>query len=101
MNNNLIKFSLLGILGLILFTEPALAQSFGGNELESRLAGLTSALTYVILPAFSIIGLVYAGIMAASGDESAKQRMKLVIIGSIVGFLAAVIIAFVKAKSGA
>ena len=100
MSLNFFKLSLLGVLGFVIFTEPALAQ-FGGGELESRLAGLTSALTYVILPAFSVIGLVYAGIMAASGDESAKQRMKLVIMGSIVGFLAAVIIAFVKAKSGA
>src|SRR5207245_11025386 len=42
----------------------------------------------VLLPAVAILGLVYAAILAAMGDEGSKARMVLVIIASVVGFLA-------------
>lgn len=78
------------------FPEMALAQ--GG--FESKVDSLTDSLIAVVLPAVSILGLIYAAILAASGDAGAKQRMVLVIVASMVGFLAPVIIDWVKSAIG-
>ena len=64
--------------------ELALAQS----GFESKVNGLTDKLIGFVLPALSIMGLVYAAILAAAGDESSKRRMVLVVVASIVGLLA-------------
>ena len=92
---------LLGIVGsLILFTDPALAQSFGGSGFESRIQGFTNNLMSVILPAVAILGLLYAAMLAASGDEGAKKRMILVVIASVIGFLAPLIIRWFQSAVG-
>ena len=86
-----------GIVALFaLFPELAFAQS----GFESKVGSLTSKLVTVVLPAVSVIGLIYAAILAASGDAGAKGRMILVIGASIVGFLAPVIIDWVKSAVG-
>lgn len=64
----------------------------GGDALSQRVNGLTNKIIGTILPAISILGLVYSAILAASGDQGAKGRMVLVIIASVVGFLAPVVI---------
>ncbi len=84
-----------------LFPEFSLAQSFGGSAFENRLTGLTHSLMTVVLPAVSILGLVYAAILAAMGDEGSKKRMVLVIIASVVGFLAPLVIKWFQAAVGA
>lgn len=91
----------LSIVGsLILFAEPSLAQGFGGSGFETRIKGFTDNLLSVILPAVSILGLIYAAMLAASGDEGAKKRMTLVVIASVIGFLAPLIIRWFQSAAG-
>jgi hypothetical protein len=73
---------------------PAFAQ-FGGG-LESKVQGVTNGLITFLLPAASVIGLVYAAILAATGDASAKQRMILVAVSSAIGMLAPLIIRWLQ-----
>jgi hypothetical protein len=87
------------LIGIIVFfaffSETSFAQDMGGiggDALSQRVNGLTNKIIGTILPAISILGLVYSAILAASGDQGAKGRMVLVIIASIVGFLAPVVI---------
>lgn len=86
---------------LIFFPECALAQVIGGGGFESKLKGLTNSVINVILPAVSILGLVYAAILASTGDGAAKQRMIFIVIASIIGFLAPIIISWFKSAAGA
>lgn len=73
----------------------------GGGDLASKMNGLTQQVIGVILPAVSVLGLVYAAILAATGDQGAKQRMVLVLFASVVGFIAPIIINWLKSASGA
>lgn len=84
---------------MALFPEMALA-NYGGGEFQSRMSGLTSNLVNVLLPAVSILGLVYAAILAAMGDESSKSRMILVVVASVVGFLAPMFIRWLQSFMG-
>ncbi|MCH2534239.1 MAG: TrbC/VirB2 family protein [Bdellovibrionales bacterium] len=86
--------------GMLLFADPALAQGFGGSGFESRIKGFTDNIISVILPAVAILGLLYAALLAASGDEGAKRRMVLVVIASVIGFLAPVIIRWFQSAVG-
>lgn len=88
------------VVAVCLFPELSEAQSFGGSAFENRLNGLTHSLMTVVLPAVSILGLVYAAVLAAMGDEGSKKRMVLVIIASCVGFLAPIIIRWFQAAVG-
>jgi hypothetical protein len=87
---------------LIIFPDLALAQvgGIGGGDLENRISGLTNKIMTIILPAVSVLGLVYAAILAGTGDQSAKPRMVLIVIASIVGFLAPMIIKWLQSASG-
>ncbi len=88
------------IIGVTVFIpEFALAQ-YGGGEFQSKIGGVTKGLVNVLLPAVSILGLVYAAILAATGDAAAKSRMILVAVSSIVGFLAPIIIRWLQSISG-
>ena len=80
---------------LVAFPDVAFAQ-FGGGELESKVGGVTNGLITFLLPAASVIGLVYAAILAATGDASAKQRMVLVAFTSLIGMLAPLIIRWIQ-----
>lgn len=85
-----------GILVFILLgAEVAMAQ-FSGGGLEAKVNGITNSLIHFVLPAASVFGLIYSAILAASGDASAKSRMLLVGIASIAGFLAPMIIGWLK-----
>ncbi len=78
------------MLGLmVLAPENALAQA---ASFDSKVNSLTNMIVGKILPAVAVFGLVYAAILAATGDESSKKRMVLVIVASIVGILAKFII---------
>ena len=94
----------LAIFGVMfLLSEAALAQvgGIGGGDLANRVNSLTGQLIGFILPAISILGLVYAAILAATGDQAAKQRMVLILFASVVGFFAPMIINWLKSASGA
>ena len=71
---------------------PDIAWAWGGGSFESRIRSFTDSLMSVILPAVAILGLLYAALLAMSGDEGAKRRMVLVVVASVVGFLAPPII---------
>lgn len=86
--------------GMLFFSDPAFAQGFGGSGFESRIQGFTNNLMSVILPAVAILGLLYAAMLAASGDEGAKKRMILVVIASVIGFLAPLIIRWFQSAVG-
>lgn len=79
----------------IIFPESASAQLYGGS-LESKVNGVTNSLLGFLLPAASIIGLIYAAILAATGDASAKSRMVLIVVASVVGFMAPLIIRWLQ-----
>ncbi len=74
------------------FADTALAQFWGGSGFEGKIRSFTDNLMSVILPAVAILGLLYAAMLAISGDEGAKKRMILVVVASVIGFLAPLII---------
>lgn len=78
----------------------AAAPSWGASGFESKLNSLTNGLINVILPAVSVLGLIYAAILLATGDAAAKQRMIMVVIASVIGFLAPLIIGWFRSVSG-
>ena len=92
---------MLGIIAIVsLCPELSFAQLLGGSSFESKLQGLTSSIINVILPAVSILGLVYSAILASIGDGMAKQRIIFIISASIIGFLAPIIISWFKSVAG-
>ena len=74
----------------------AYADPFSGSGFESRMENLQNKFINVVLPLMSIMGLIYAGILASSGNEAAKGKIFVIILGSIVGFLAPYIIGWIK-----
>ncbi len=90
LKKNMTSCFILLMLGLmVLAPENALAQA---ASFDSKVNSLTNMIVGKILPAVAVFGLVYAAILAATGDESSKKRMVLVIVASIVGILAKFII---------
>ena len=85
----------IGVL-MVLCPDVALAQFAGGGGLESKVQGVTSGLLTFLLPAASCIGLIYSAILAATGDASARQRMVLVAVTSVIGMLAPLIIRWLQ-----
>lgn len=83
-------------MGFLMMISPEFAHAQFAGGLESKVQGVTNGLINFLLPAASVLGLVYAAILAATGDASAKQRMVLVVIASIVGFLAPLIIRWLQ-----
>lgn len=79
----------------VFYPDVALAQ-FGGGGLESKVQGVTNGLITFLLPAASCIGLVYSAILAATGDASARQRMVLVGVTSVIGMMAPLIIRWLQ-----
>ena len=90
---------ILAVMTLLCFPDTVLAQILMSG-FESRMKGLTNQLMTVILPLMSVLGLVYAVILALTGDGSAKGRIIMVIICSIVGFLAPHIISWFQSAVG-
>ena len=77
--------------------------SFAGvvkSGFENKMSALQSKFTGVILPIMSVFGLVYAAILAATGNEGAKGKITFCIIGSITVFLAPYIIGCIQGVLG-
>ncbi len=91
---------LLIVLTAVLAPEFAFADFGIGGGFESRMEALQSKFINVVLPLMSIMGLIYAGILAASGNEAAKGKIVIIIIGCIVGFLAPHLIGWIKGILG-
>ncbi|MEQ1875304.1 MAG: hypothetical protein ABL958_01570 [Bdellovibrionia bacterium] len=81
-----------GLLAAALILMPEI--SFG--SVESTLMAFQSKLITTILPLASILGLAFAGISFAGGNENARQHLTLAIIGAFIGFGAPSIIAFIR-----
>ena len=86
----------LGIYLLVL--SPELSYGFSG--FESKVKSLNNSLTSTVLPLVSILGLVYAAILAVIGDGAARGRITMVIVASVVGFLAGPIIRWIQSIMG-
>lgn len=93
-----------GIFGIVLLApHMAFADDFGGvgsDELGRRVSGLTSKIIGTVLPAISCLGLVYSAILAASGDQSSRSRMVLILFASVVGMLAPIVIHWLQGAVG-
>lgn len=63
---------------------------------EGKMANLQRKLSSFILPVMSVLGLVMAAILAATGNESARSKIWFCLIGSAVGFLAPYIIGWLQ-----
>ncbi len=93
-----VAFLCIGTMGICVFMPELALADFGG--FESRVSSLTRSLVTVVLPALSILGLLYASALAVTGDGAAKGRIATVIGCSIVGFLAPLIIKWLQSASG-
>lgn len=80
------------IFALFYFGLPAI----GYCSVESTLGAIQSRLITTILPLTSILGLVYAGLSFAAGSPNARNHLILAIVGTVVGFGAPSIIAFIR-----
>jgi hypothetical protein len=88
------------VVGVTLLVPELSFAQYGGGDFQSKIGGVTKGLVNVLLPAISVLGLVYAAILAATGDAEAKSRMVLIAVASIVGFLAPMIIHWLQSISG-
>lgn len=88
-----------GFIAIMLFFPDSAFAQYGGG-FESKMQGLTNKLITVILPLVSVLGLVYAVILALTGDGAAKGRIIMVIVCSIVGFMAPHIISWFQSAAG-
>ena len=87
----------IGIISLLILM-PEMGFAFGG--FESRMESLTRSLITIVMPALSILGLIYASILAIMGDGAAKSRIVTVLVCSVIGFLAPLIIKWLQYASG-
>jgi len=102
MNKNILfgMFVFLGIGFLVLYPDIAFAIPGSASGLESKMANLQSKLIGSILPLMSAIGLIWAAILGVQGNPESKEKIKLIVFCSIVGFLAPMIINWVRSVVG-
>jgi type IV secretory pathway VirB2 component (pilin) len=97
---NLMTLGLMIAVVAVMAFLPDVAHAQFAGGFESKMQGLTTKLITVILPLVSVLGLVYAVILALTGDGSAKGRIIMVIVCSIIGFLAPHIIGWFQSAAG-
>lgn len=99
-NQALMLFGLVAVVLVTMFAPELSFAQYGGGDFQTKIGGVTKGLVNVLLPAVCVLGLVYAAILAATGDAEAKSRMVLIAVASIVGFLAPMIIRWLQMISG-
>lgn len=87
---------MLGIAVFFLFLPEFSFAQFGGSGFESKVQSINTNLITRILPLISIFGLFYAAVLAISGDGEAKGKIFGVLLASVIGFLAPMIIEWLK-----
>jgi hypothetical protein len=97
---NMISIVFIFALVAVVAFMPDLAHAQFAGGFESKMQGLTTKLITVILPLVSVLGLVYAVILALTGDCAAKGRIIMVIVCSIIGFMAPHIIGWFQSAAG-
>jgi len=91
---------LVGIVSILILVPDLAHAQYGGMGFESKMQGLTTKLISVVLPLVSVLGLVYAVLLALTGDGAAKGRIIMVIVCSVIGFLAPHIIGWFQLATG-
>jgi hypothetical protein len=87
---------LLGISAVFLFVPEFSFAQFGGSGFETKVQNINTNLITRILPLVSIFGLFYATVLAITGDGEAKGKIFAVLLASATGFLAPMIIDWLK-----
>jgi hypothetical protein len=80
---------------LVVWPELATA-SVVKSGFENKMTALQHKFSTFILPVMSVLGLVMAAILAATGNENAKSKIMFCLMGSGVGFLAPYIIGWIQ-----
>ena len=80
----------------ILFWILAMLPGVALASVESTLSAAQGKLTNVILPACSVIGIVWAAVSFMSGNEKARTHIWYALIGTAVGFGAQAIVNFIS-----
>lgn len=73
-----------------------LCPAVGYASVESTLTTIQTKLIGTILPLAAILGLVFASFSFVMGSPNARGHLYLAIIGSMIGFGAPSIIAFIR-----
>ncbi|MCM0604502.1 MAG: hypothetical protein KA715_00255 [Xanthomonadaceae bacterium] len=73
-----------------------LLPELGFCSVESSLSAMQSKLVGVILPLVAVLGLVFAGLSFAMGNQNARSHLILAMVGAGVGFGAQSIIGFIR-----
>lgn len=81
---------------LALFVGLFLCPSVSYASVESTLTAIQTKLIGTILPLAAILGLVFASFSFVMGSPNARGHLYLAIIGSVIGFGAPSIIAFIR-----
>ena len=81
---------------LLVLGVMTLAPEIGLCSVESTLSNISTRLISTILPLVAILGLVFAAISFAMGNQNARSHLMLAIFGAVVGFGAPSIIAFIR-----
>lgn len=84
------------VLWIAIFAALFLMPTTGYASVESTLATMQARLITTVLPLVAILGLVFAALSFAMGSANARQHLFLAVIGSVVGFGAPSIIAFIR-----
>ena len=90
-------YLLLGLFAAVCIICPEVV--FAGvvkSGFENKMANLQNKFSTFILPVMSVLGLVIAAILAATGNEGAKSKIWFCLIGSGIGFLAPYIIGWMQ-----
>lgn len=87
---------MMGISAVFLLVPQLSFAQFGGSGFESKVQNINTSLITRILPLVSIFGLFYAAVLAITGDGEAKGKIIGVLIASAVGFLAPMIVEWLK-----
>lgn len=87
---------MLGIAAIFLLVPELSFAQYGGSGFENKVQNINTGLITRILPLVSIFGLFYAAVLAITGDGEAKGKIIGVLIASAVGFLAPMIIEWLK-----
>jgi len=73
-----------------------LLPEIGFCSVESTLGAMQSKLITTILPLASILGIILASLSFVMGSPNARTNLILAILGTIIGFAAPSIIAFIR-----
>jgi len=94
---NLLIFALMMGISVVFLLLPEISfAQIGGSGFENKVQNINTNLITRILPLVSIFGIFYAAVLAIAGDGEAKGKIFGVLLASAFGFLAPMIIEWLK-----